>query len=83
MLVVTRKKGERILIGEDIVITVLDVRGDAVRVGVDAPSGIRIQRLEVVEAAAQANVEASQHADDRTAQALAQALGARPDDTAR
>lgn len=59
MLVLTRKPGERILIGDDIVITVLDVRGDGVRVGIDAPRGLRIQRDEVVRAVAEANVAAT------------------------
>ncbi|MGV3713202.1 carbon storage regulator [Pseudolysinimonas sp.] len=77
MLVVTRKKGEKVLIGDDIVVTVIDVRRDGVRVGVDAPRGIRIQRLEVVEALAAANAEAAGHADESTGAALAQLLGAR------
>ncbi len=59
MLVVTRKKGERVLIGDEIVVTILDVRRDGIRVGVDAPRGIRIQRAEVVEALAEANAEAA------------------------
>lgn len=74
MLVVTRKKGEKVLIGEDIVVTVIDVRRDGVRVGVDAPRGIRIQRSEVVEALAEANAEAAGLADGA---ALAELLGAR------
>lgn len=59
MLVLTRKPGEKILIGDDIVITVLDVRGDGVRIGIDAPRGLRIQRDEVVRAVAEANVAAA------------------------
>ncbi len=59
MLVLTRKRGERILVGEDIVITILDIKGDAIRIGVDAPSGVRIQRHEVIAAIAEANVAAS------------------------
>ena len=58
MLVLTRKVGERILIGDDIVITVLDSRGDGVRIGIDAPRGVKIQREEVVKAVAEANAEA-------------------------
>lgn len=77
MLVVTRKKGEKVLIGDDIVVTIIDVRRDGVRVGVDAPRGIRIQRLEVVEALAEANAEAAQAGDASTEEALAQILGAR------
>lgn len=77
MLVVTRKKGEKVLIGDDIVVTVIDVRRDGVRVGVDAPRGIRIQRHEVVEALAAANAEAAGAGDAATEAALAQALGGR------
>lgn len=77
MLVVTRKKGEKVLIGDDIVVTIIDVRRDGVRVGVDAPRGIRIQRHEVVEALAAANAEAAGSVDDGTGAALAQLLGGR------
>lgn len=59
MLVLTRKRGEQILIGDDIVITLLDVRGDGVRIGVDAPRGVTIQRLEVMQAVSEANQEAA------------------------
>lgn len=62
MLVLTRKVGERVLIGDDIVVTILDVRGDGVRVGIDAPRGIRIQRDEVVQAVSEANQEAREQA---------------------
>ena len=58
MLVLTRKSGEQILIGDDIVITVLDSRGDGVRIGIDAPRGVKIQRNEVVRAVEEANVAA-------------------------
>ena len=50
MLVLTRKPGEKILLGDDIVITVLDSRGDSVRIGIEAPRGVKIQRDEVVRA---------------------------------
>ncbi|MDP4334625.1 carbon storage regulator CsrA, partial [Curtobacterium sp. A7_M15] len=59
MLVLTRKVGERILVGDDIVITVLDSRGDGVRIGIDAPRGVKIQREEVVRAVTEANAEAA------------------------
>ena len=59
MLVLTRKPGEKILIGDDIVITVLDARGDSVRIGIDAPRGVKIQRDEVVRAVSEANLAAT------------------------
>lgn len=49
MLVLTRHKGESIVIRDDIVITVLDVREDKVRIGVRAPSEVPVHRQEVYE----------------------------------
>ena len=73
MLVLTRKPGEKILIGDDIVITVLDARGDSVRIGIDAPRGVKIQRDEVVRAVSEANIAATQidtAAEDRIKKSL-------------
>ena len=50
MLVLTRKKDESIVIGDDIVITIVDVRGDKVRLGINAPNTIPVHRMEVWEA---------------------------------
>lgn len=47
MLVLSRKKGERLLIGDDIVITVVQVAGNKTRLGVDAPKSVRILRDEL------------------------------------
>lgn len=47
MLVLTRKPGEALLIGEDIKVTVLSVRGNLVRVGIDAPRSVPVHRQEV------------------------------------
>ena len=77
MLVLTRKLGEKLLIGEDIVITVLDSRGDSVRLGIDAPRGVSIQRIEVVEAVTEANLSATQTdpgAEERIKDLLGQVL---------
>ena len=48
MLVLSRKVGERIHIGNDIIVTVLSVRGGRVRVGIEAPEGIHIKRQELL-----------------------------------
>lgn len=48
MLVLTRKAGERILISDNIVVEVLEVQGNRVRIGIQAPSGITILRQELV-----------------------------------
>ena len=74
MLVLTRKPGEKILIGDDIVITVLDARGESVRIGIDAPRGIKIQRDEVVRAVSEANLAAS-HIDTEAEERIKRSLG--------
>jgi len=50
MLILSRQRDERIMIGDDIVITVVDIRGDKVRLGIDAPPQIPIHREEVYQA---------------------------------
>ena len=49
MLVLTRRVGESVVIGHDVVVTVLEVRGDVVKVGITAPRDIEVDRLEVFE----------------------------------
>ena len=50
MLVLSRKKNESIIINDDITIVVVEIRGDKVRLGVDAPKEIPVHRNEVYEA---------------------------------
>ncbi|SIT83393.1 carbon storage regulator CsrA [Microbacterium sp. RU33B] len=59
MLVLTRRIGERVLIGDDIEITVLDVKGDSVRIGIQAPRETRVQRAEIVAAVETENLAAT------------------------
>ena len=47
MLVLSRKIDEALLIGDDIKVTVLDIRGGQVRIGISAPSSIKIHREEI------------------------------------
>lgn len=49
MLVLSRKKLESILVGDDVVITVLEIRGDRVRIGISAPKETPVHREEVYE----------------------------------
>jgi len=74
MLVLTRKPGERVLIGDDIVVVVLDVRGDGIRLGFEAPRGVKIQREEVLAAVAAQNLAAAQ-SGATDAESIARALG--------
>jgi len=55
MLVLSRRAGESVVIGSNIVVTVLEVRGDHVRVGIDAPRSISVHRQEVHDELVRAN----------------------------
>ncbi len=59
MLVLTRKIGQNIVVGEDVRISVIDVRGKQVRLGVEAPEGLPIHREEVFIRIQDANLAAS------------------------
>ena len=58
MLALSRKAGESIMIGNDIEIVVLDVKGDQVKIGINAPKSVPIYRKEIYEQIQQANIEA-------------------------
>ena len=60
MLVLSRQRDETIVIGDDIEITVVDIRGDKVRLGVTAPKEISVHRKEVYDAIRRENREAAQ-----------------------
>ena len=60
MLVLSRQRDETIMIGDDIEITVVDVRGDKVRLGINAPSRVAVHRKEVYDAIRSENLRASQ-----------------------
>ena len=50
MLVLSRKKNETIIINDTITVTVIEIRGDKVRLGIDAPKDVTVHRREVYEA---------------------------------
>lgn len=50
MLILSRKVNEKIMIGEDISLTIIEIRGDQVKVGVEAPKSVKVFRQEVYEA---------------------------------
>jgi len=50
MLVLSRQRDESIMIGDQVVVTIVDIRGDKVRIGIEAPSEIPVHRQEVYEA---------------------------------
>ncbi|MFT5726675.1 MAG: carbon storage regulator [Desulforhopalus sp.] len=59
MLVLTRKLGEGIVIGDDVTITVVEVKGGNVRIGIDAPRSKKIYRQEIFDRIVEENREAS------------------------
>ena len=62
MLVLSRYKDQSIYIGDDIVVTIVDVRGDRIRLGIEAPSTVPVHRQEIYEAIRREN--AASEADD-------------------
>jgi carbon storage regulator len=58
MLVLTRRKNQSIVIGDDIIITVLDVKGDQIRLGITAPRNVQVYREELLAALKDANTSA-------------------------
>lgn len=59
MLVLSRHRDESIMIGDDIVVTIVDIRGDKVRLGIEAPQHIPVHRQEVYEAIQRENRKAA------------------------
>ena len=59
MLVLSRHRDESIMIGDDVVVTIVDIRGDKVRLGIEAPNDIPVHRQEVYEAIKRENRKAN------------------------
>ena len=59
MLVLSRQRDETIMIGDDVEITVVDIRGDKVRLGINAPRSIQVHRKEVYDAIKRENEQSS------------------------
>jgi carbon storage regulator len=74
MLVLSRRAGESVVLGGDITITVLEVRGDVVRVGIDAPRSLKVHRAELLAQLEEENQKAASPSEDVVA-SLARALG--------
>jgi carbon storage regulator len=60
MLILSRKVNEKIMIGEDISVSIIEVRGDQVRLGVDAPKTVKVFRQEVFDAIREENRAAAE-----------------------
>jgi len=60
MLVLTRKAEEGIIIGDDVKITIIEIKGGSIRIGIDAPRHMKVHRQEVYDKIKQENQEATQ-----------------------
>ncbi len=64
MLILTRRAGERVVIGEEVLVTVMEVSGQTVRLGIEAPRGLPIYREEIWLAVKEENRAAAEVAAD-------------------
>ncbi|WP_101525373.1 carbon storage regulator CsrA [Nocardioides houyundeii] len=78
MLVLSRRTGESVVVGDNVTVTILEVRGDVVRVGIDAPRSVSVHRAELLAELASTNQAAASPAEDTVA-SLAEALRKRAD----
>ncbi|MBP5447114.1 MAG: carbon storage regulator CsrA [Treponema sp.] len=60
MLILSRKTDEKIKIGEDITLTIIEIRGDQVKIGVEAPKNVKVFRQEVFNAIKNENKSAAE-----------------------
>lgn len=74
MLILTRKQGESVAIGDEIQVTVVEIQGKQVKLGVKAPREVAVHRQEIYEKIQQENIRASQ-VDDFDISDLHQAAG--------
>ena len=67
MLVLSRRVGESVVIGDDVVVSVLEVRGDVVRIGIDAPRHVQVRRQELLAQVEETNRAAASPSADAIA----------------
>ena len=70
MLVLSRKAGEKIKIGKDIVVNILKIEGGSIRIGIEAPNKIAILRMEVFEKIQNENIESASKGLDNITDAI-------------
>jgi carbon storage regulator len=74
VLILTRRVGENVIVGDDIVVSVIEVRGDAVRIGIQAPRSLSVHREEVWMELQRANAAAASSSDEAVGATVAQLL---------
>jgi carbon storage regulator len=80
MLVLSRRAGESVVVGDDVTISILEVRGDVVRVGIAAPRSVAVHRAELLEELEQSNKEAASPSE-ATVASLSDAMRRPPRDS--
>jgi carbon storage regulator len=58
MLILTRRVGERLMVGDDVTVTMLSIKGNQARIGIDAPKDVAVHREEIYERIKQEQMEA-------------------------
>lgn len=79
MLILARRINESIVIGDDIRVSVIDIKGDQIKLGIEAPRDVKVYRQEVYEAIQEENREAAKSAASRTASTPLPSLTRRDD----
>lgn len=74
MLVLTRKTGQKLIIANDIEITILETRGESVKIGIQAPQNVPIYREEIFEEIRKANQQATREARPGSLEVLAETI---------
>jgi carbon storage regulator len=62
MLILSRKSGEKIVVGDDVIISVIEVRGDQIKLGIEAPRHVKVYRQEVFDSIQEENRRAAEGA---------------------
>lgn len=65
MLVLTRKPNQSIMIGEEVEVSIVEIKGDQVKLGITAPKSIQVHRKEIFEAIQRENIDASRSLIER------------------
>lgn len=78
MLVISRKASQRLMIGDDVIVTIVEIRGDKVRLGIEAPRSLPVHREEVWVQIQESNNQGDDHEHDDRAASEAESIANEP-----